>query len=114
MDTKLYTIQEKGYADRILKKGLVTPVMLCESRSLAQHLVNTGLEDPAILEINTEGLPNEFKQAAIDEDGDELKSYMNEYVDYFTQSPFRLTTLPKQNLQIPTNWVPGYIPVCCP
>lgn len=47
MDTKLYTIQEKGYADHILKKGLVIPVMLCEGRSLAQHLVNTGLEDPA-------------------------------------------------------------------
>ncbi len=98
MDTKLYTIQEKGYADHILKKGLVIPVMLCESRSLAQHLVNTGLEDPAILEINTEGLPNEFKQAAIDEDGDELKSYMNEYVDYFTQSPIPADHITKAEL----------------
>lgn len=96
METKLYSIQEKGYAEKVLKQGLVVPTVLCESSSLAQHLVNTGLEDPAILEVNTEGLPNVFQKAAHDED--ELKPYMNDYVDYFTFSPIPADHITKAEL----------------
>lgn len=93
MKNKLYTIQEKGYAEEILKKGFAVPTDLCEDESLAQHLVNIGLEDPTVLEIDVEGLSNTFQQACLDED--ELKDYMPEYMDYFTDSPIPASHITK-------------------
>lgn len=93
MKNKLYTIQEKGYAEKILKKGFMVPIDLCEDESLAQHLVNVGLEDPAILEIDVEGLSNTFQRVCHDED--ELKDYMPEYTNYFTDSPIPASHITK-------------------
>lgn len=55
--------------------------------------MNVGLEDPAILEIDVEGLANTFQRACHDED--ELKDYMPEYTDYFTDSPISASHITK-------------------
>lgn len=85
MKSKLYTIQEKGYAEEILTKGFVLPMDLCEEDCLAQHLMHVGLEDPAILEIDVEGLSNTFDETCIDED--EWPANIPIYKTYFTNSP---------------------------
>ena len=85
MKSKLYTIQEKGYAEEILTKGFVLPMDLCEEDCLAQHLMHVGLEDPAILEIDVEGLSNTFHETYLDED--ERPTCMPLYKTYFTDSP---------------------------
>ena len=85
MEVKLYSIEEKIAAEETLKKGYVIPNVFCDERGLAQRLVNTGIEDPVILEINASGLPDAFRYAPHDED--ELKSYMNDYISYRSISP---------------------------
>lgn len=93
MDTKLYVIQEKGYADILLKKGITVSTILCERNSLAQNLINVGLEDPAILEIDTDGLGHALKAAMLDEY--ELQDYMEPYTNYFTAEPIPASRITK-------------------
>lgn len=85
MERKLYAIQEKHYAEEVLRRGMHPITTFCEAGSLAQNLVNTGLEDPAILEIDTEGISDIFRPAAHDED--EVKPYMSDFTNYYATAP---------------------------
>lgn len=96
MEGKLYCVEEKGYAEEVLKKGLSSATILCRDKDLAIRLVNVGLEDPAVLEINTDGLKNVFQEAAHDED--EVKGYMRPYTNYFSFDPIPASHIKKAEL----------------
>ncbi len=89
----LYCVTSKERAQDMLKKGTNLTTFLCEDKYLANDLINTGLDEPAILEISRESynIPDKLNipidipvQKAMLDEGETI--YMPGYAQYFTMT----------------------------